>query len=32
VCRKNPNGKVKWELVTPIASSGTTNMMTYSHQ
>jgi hypothetical protein len=32
VCRKNPNRKVKWELVTPTASSGTANMMTTSHQ
>jgi hypothetical protein len=32
VCRKNPNGKVKWELVTPTASSGIANMMTTSHQ
>jgi hypothetical protein len=32
VCRKNPNGKVKWELLTPTPSSGTTNMMTTSHQ
>jgi hypothetical protein len=32
VCRKNPNRKVKWELVTPTTSSGTANMMTSSHQ
>jgi hypothetical protein len=32
VCRKNPNGEVKWELVTPTTSSGTANMMTTSHQ
>jgi hypothetical protein len=28
VCRKNPNGKVKWELVTSSASRGTINKMT----
>uniref|UniRef100_A0A0A9CRD4 Retrotransposon gag domain-containing protein n=1 Tax=Arundo donax TaxID=35708 RepID=A0A0A9CRD4_ARUDO len=32
VCRKNPNGKLRWEPVSSSASSGTANMLTSTQQ
>jgi hypothetical protein len=32
VCRRNPNGKLKWELVTSSSSQGTVNMMSSAEQ
>ena len=32
VCRRNPNGKLKWEPVTSSSSQGTVNMMATTEQ
>jgi hypothetical protein len=32
VCRRNPNGKLRWELVTSSSSQGTVNMMSSAEQ
>jgi hypothetical protein len=32
VCRRNPNGKLRWELVTSSSSQGTVNMMSSTEQ
>jgi hypothetical protein len=32
VCRRNPNGKLRWELVTSSSSQGTVNMMSSVEQ
>jgi hypothetical protein len=32
VCRRNPNGKLRWELVTSSSSQGTISMMSSAEQ